>query len=217
MVSPARKPDLIIFDWDDTLVDSYAAIHHAINAARAAYQLPVWSLAETRENCRIALREIFPVWFGAEWEAAQEVFYRAFAAEHIRLLKKKAGADALLMLLQQKRITLSVNSNKKAQYLRNEIEHLNWTDYFRVIIGAGDVERGKPAPDGVLRICAECGVQPMKNVWFVGDNAVDDATARACGILPIIVREETDEMLGEVVFPNLDALAKYCSGLGKES
>lgn len=214
---PDTKPELIIFDWDDTLVDSYAAIHHAINAARGAFQLPTWSLQETRENCRIALREIFPVWFGAEWLKAQDIFYAAFAAEHIALLRDKPGAAELLGILKQQNILLGVNSNKKAQYLREEIEHLSWTDYFRVIIGAGDVERGKPAPDGVLRICAECDVSAGKNVWFIGDNAVDDATARACGVLSVIVGEETGAMLGEVVVPSLSTLTKYCNRLGKES
>lgn len=214
---PVATPALIIFDWDDTLVDSYAAIHHAINAARAAFHLPTWTLAETRENCRIALREIFPVWFGDAWPRAQDIFYEAFAAEHIALLREKDGARELLQQLRQHNIPLAVNSNKKAQYLREEIEHLGWRDYFQVIIGAGDVARGKPAPDGALRICAECHVPPTKNVWFVGDNGVDEATAQACGILSVIVGEEAAGMLGEVVVPHLNALAKYCNQLGKES
>jgi phosphoglycolate phosphatase len=206
---PAALPDLIIFDWDDTLVDSYAAIHAAINAARAAFGLPTWTLLETRENCRIALKEIFPQWFGAEWEKAQDIFYTTFAEHHIAMLNPKAGALELLQVLAVRKIPLAVNSNKKNEYLREEIDHLHWGEFFSAVVGAGDAVKGKPAPDGVIAIRNICRIGAEKDVWFVGDNSVDSETARAGGALPIIIDQNYQILHGEVVFGSLAALLQY--------
>lgn len=181
-------PELIIFDWDDTLVDNYAAIHAAINAARAAFGQPAWTLAEARQNCRVALKEIFPVWFGAEWPKAQEIFYATFATVHIAHLQPKLFAAELLTALVERRITLAVNSNKKSSYLRAEIKHLGWENYFAAIVGAGDVEKGKPAPDGINKIRQITGVTSSQ-IWFVGDNQVDYDTGLAAGCHVVILGE----------------------------
>lgn len=201
------KPDLVIFDWDDTLVDNYAAIHAAINAARAAFGQPEWSLAETRSQCRLALREIFPVWFGAEWEKAQEIFYKTFAERHIELLKIKTGSDDLLAALQARKVKLAVNSNKNARYLRAEINHLKWDHYFGKVVGAGDVPHGKPAPDGVNAIRNHFGTTPEQTCWYVGDNDTDAATAAAGGCF--FVQFGVPEDAGAARFSNAVSLMNF--------
>ena len=206
---PAALPPLVIFDWDDTLVDTYPAIHAAINAARAAFGLPAWSLAEARVNCRLALKESFPQWFGAEWERAGRIFYDTFAKEHLRLFTAKRGAVDLLRFLRAKAIPLAVNSNKKSLYLRKEISFLEWDGYFHAVVGADDVSKGKPDPAGVNRIKAECGIGAAEKAWYIGDNAVDCATARAGECLPVILAVSADEMHGEVVFKDISDFLQY--------
>lgn len=183
------RPELIIFDWDDTLVDNYAAIHAAINAARAAFGQPAWTLAEARQNCRIALKEIFPVWFGAEWPEAQKIFYATFAAEHIAHLQPKPYAGELLAVLKERRIPLAINSNKQSGYLRAEIKHLGWDSFFTAVIGAGDAEKGKPAPDGINKIRQVTGISSPQ-VWFIGDNQVDCDTALSGGCHTVIIGDQ---------------------------
>lgn len=207
------SPKLIIFDWDDTLVDNYAAIHAAINAARTAFGQPAWSLVEARQNCRIALKEIFPVWFGAEWPKAQEIFYATFAAEHIEHLQPKPFATELLARLRLMDIPLAVNSNKQSGYLREEIKHLGWGASFSAIVGAGDVERGKPSPEGIDKIRQITGVTSPQ-VWFIGDNQIDCETAQAGGCMAIIIGEEDILSAAKIVqLPSLcvlhDRLLQY--------
>lgn len=177
----------MIFDWDDTLVDSYAAIHAAINAARAAFGMEAWSLEEARHNCRRALTETFPEWFGADWHRARDVFYATFADNHLSLLKAMPGAEDLLDVLCQKKIPLAVCSNKNAAYLRQEISFLGWDRYFGAVAGAGDAPRGKPAPDGIYLICKQLGLKDDSVSWYVGDNDIDIQTAEAGSCLPIIL------------------------------
>lgn len=200
------RPELVIFDWDDTLVDNYAAIHASINAARAAFGQPAWTLAEARQNCRIALREIFPVWFGAEWPKAQEIFYATFAAEHIAHLRPKPFAAELLTALTARHIPLAINSNKQSGYLQTEIAHLGWSHSFAAVIGAGDVEKGKPAPEGINKIRQITGIASSQ-IWFVGDNQVDCDTARAGGCHAVIIGEQDVSCLSGIVrLPSLQTM-----------
>ena len=50
---------------------------------------------------------------------------------------------------------------------------------FDPLIGAEDVERGKPAPDGLIKIAALTGAG---QIWYVGDTVDDARSARAAGV-----------------------------------
>src|SRR3546814_1879837 len=66
----------ILFDWDNTLVDSWAVIHHAMTATFEALGERPWPLEETRRNVRQAARDAFPALFGARADHATAVLYR---------------------------------------------------------------------------------------------------------------------------------------------
>ncbi|MFB3777312.1 MAG: HAD-IA family hydrolase [Bryobacteraceae bacterium] len=50
---------------------------------------------------------------------------------------------------------------------------------FDPLIGAEDVVRGKPAPDGLAKIAALTGAD---RIWYVGDTVDDARSARAAGV-----------------------------------
>jgi phosphoglycolate phosphatase len=54
-------------------------------------------------------------------------------------------------------IVMGVVSNKKAQFLRQEIEGFGWGGYFKAVVGAGDAPRDKPAADPLIKIANDCG------------------------------------------------------------
>jgi len=63
------RPRAILFDWDNTLVDSWSTIHEALNFLMAAMDKPLWTIEETAAApVRLALEQsgIDPgetVWF----------------------------------------------------------------------------------------------------------------------------------------------------------
>src|SRR5216684_1044345 len=71
-IGALRRPRAILFDWDNTLVDSWATIHEALNFLMRAMGKPEWSLAQTRERVRLSLRDAFPLHFGERWEEARD-------------------------------------------------------------------------------------------------------------------------------------------------
>ena len=117
----ARRPQAILFDWDNTLVDSWATIHDALNFLMQAMDKPEWSMAETRERVRLSLRESFPVHFGERWEEAREIYLDRFRAIHLDRLTALPGREAMLRSLVKTGIYLGVVSNKTGPLLRREV------------------------------------------------------------------------------------------------
>ena len=46
------RPAAIVWDWDNTLVDGWAAIAAGLNAAFAAFGLPGWTVEEVKADMR---------------------------------------------------------------------------------------------------------------------------------------------------------------------
>jgi len=187
-------PRALLFDWDNTLVDTWTVIHHAINRTFAEMGHPQWTLEETRARVRASARDSFPLLFGARAEEATELFYRIFEADHLAKLRAHAGATEMLEgLAGRGDIYLAVVSNKRGPILRREAAHLGWDRFFVRLVGANDATRDKPAAEAVEMALAGSGLAPGPDVWFVGDTDIDMACAVNTGCQPVLLRETPPE------------------------
>ena len=185
------RPRALLFDWDNTLVDTWGAIHHALTVTFEAMGQQPWTLDETRHRVRRSAREAFPVLFGARAEEATGIFYRAFESDHLETLEAHEGAEALLRgLAEAGGYYLAVVSNKRGDLLRREAARLGWDRYFERLVGASDAARDKPAVDAVEMALADSGLAPGPEVWFVGDTDIDMVCATNAGCLPVLLRNE---------------------------
>lgn len=185
-----RLPRAVLFDWDNTLVDSWPVIHEAMNATLAAMGHRVWALEETRTRVRRSMREAFPEMFGERWKEARAVFYGRFEAIHLERLIACDGAEALLEALSQRGVFLGVVSNKMGANLRLEVGHLGWDGYFSGLVGANDAARDKPAVEPVDLALSAGPHRRGPDVWFVGDTAIDIECARNAGCTAVLIRSE---------------------------
>lgn len=193
MISAPPAPRAIVFDWDNTLVDTWPTIHEALTITLAAMGHRPWSLEQTRARVRNSLRDSFPALFGERWREARDVFYDAFERVHIAALKPSAGAGDLLQALRDAGIYVAVVSNKTGHYLRREVEHLGWHRLIASIVGAGDAERDKPAPEALTLALRDAPSAAGPEVWFVGDSGIDMEIAHRTGCVPVLVnRSDTD-------------------------
>jgi phosphoglycolate phosphatase len=184
-----RPPRAILFDWDNTLVDTWATIHEALNFLMRAMEKPQWSLAETMERTRLSLRDAFPPLFGARWEEAREVYLGRFREIHLDRLRPLPGREAMLRALAEEGMFLGVVSNKTGELLRREVAQLGWSDFFGSIVGAGDAPADKPAAEPVHLALSSSGVPAGADVWFVGDTAIDMECARNSGCIAVLLGE----------------------------
>ena len=185
--SALKPPRAVLFDWDNTLVDSWATIHEALNFLMRAMDQPEWSLADTKEKVRLSLREAFPLHFGERWEEARDIYLDHFRAIHLDRLAPLPGREAMLRRLAGEGIYLGVVSNKTGELLRREVARLGWSGFFGSIVGAGDAPADKPACEPVHLALAPSGVAAGDEVWFVGDTAVDMECAEKAGCIGILL------------------------------
>ena len=185
--SVMRAPQAILFDWDNTLVDSWATIHEALNFLMRAMEKPEWSLTETRERVRLSLRDAFPLYFGERWEEARRIYLDKFREIHLDRLSPLPGREAMLRALAEEGTFLGVVSNKTGELLRREVARLGWSDFFGSIVGAGDAAADKPASDPVHLALSTSGVPAGEEVWFVGDTAIDMECALNSGCIAVLL------------------------------
>ncbi len=184
---PLRHPRAILFDWDNTLVDSWATIHEALNFLMRAMGKPEWSMAETRERVRLSLREAFPPIFGQRWEEAREIYLGRFREIHLDRLTPLPGREAMLRGLAEREVFLGLVSNKTGELLRREVAQLGWSGFFGSIVGAGDAPVDKPAREPVHLALSPSGVPAGEEVWFVGDTAIDMECALNSGCIAVLL------------------------------
>jgi HAD superfamily hydrolase (TIGR01509 family) len=80
------------------------------------------------------------------------------------------------------RVPLAVFTGATRRAAEILLEAAGLAGYFKEIVGGDQVERSKPAPDGILRACHRIGVAPA-DAAYIGDSRVDVAAALACEAL----------------------------------
>lgn len=189
MTAELPPPRAVLFDWDNTLADNWAAIHGAMNATLTAMGQPTWTMAQSRNQIKASLRDSFPLLFGDRWREAIGIYRDAFERAHLTALREMPAAGAMLADLRNRGLYLAVVSNKAGRYLRVEAAHLGWTPYFGRLIGAQDAETDKPTVAPVEMALAGSGLERGADVWFVGDADIDMACAVNAGCTPVLLRD----------------------------
>jgi phosphoglycolate phosphatase len=180
-----QNPTAILFDWDNTLVDNWKCIFYAINDTLLAFDLEPWTEEVAITNIQHSGREAFPRLFGDRAKEAQKFFYKLIEDDTLQGLTAMPDAQSLLEILTKKGMPMAVVSNKSSLFLRKEVNHLGWLDYFGALVGAGDASQDKPAADPILLALQLLNVPVSDQVWMVGDAPVDWDCAIAAGCQPI--------------------------------
>ncbi|MBS0219784.1 MAG: HAD family hydrolase [Proteobacteria bacterium] len=195
----SKPPRAILFDWDNTLVNTWPTIIECYHDTFTALGLPPWTAREVQERAHGSLRDLFPTLFGERASEAERIFYRTFHRIHLERLEPLPGAEALLARASSSGCYLAVVSNKVGVNLRAELVHLGWGRWISKAVGAKDAKRDKPAPDPIFLALDGTGIAPDEQVWMVGDTPADLECAHAAGCLPVYFGslEQVSERLKE--------------------
>lgn len=192
-------PRAVLYDWDNTLVDTWGTIIAALNHTLVRFGQDAWSAAEARRRVKRSLRDSFPELFGDRWTDARGEFYAYFERHHLEHLNPLPGAEALVRALHARGVYQAVVSNKTGRYLRAEAEALGWTGYFGRLVGSQDAAFDKPHGAVITMALEPAGLSPGGDVWFIGDADIDMECAHAAGLHPVLVGDAEGE--GLVRFP----------------
>jgi phosphoglycolate phosphatase len=172
----------VIFDFDGTLADSYAAIACSVNHVRAGHKLPPLSVDEVKRHVgrgpEYLLTHTVPGGNLADDLAAYRAHHPSVMLTMTHLLP---GVAELLPALHRLGKKIGLCSNKPRLFSEELLQHLGLADCFDAVLGVEDVPHPKPAPDMLLRAIERLGT-PKERVLYVGDMIVDIQTARAAGV-----------------------------------
>ncbi len=186
-------PKAILFDWDNTLVNTWPTIHASLNHTLRTMGHPEWSLEEVKASVKRSMRDSFPELFGDAWEKAANEYQSHYRSVHLENLEALPDAESMLQWLKQQDRFVGVVSNKKGNNLRDEVEHIGWGKYFDVIIGAQDAEHDKPHPAPVNHALEHASLPANQDVWFIGDTTIDLECAQNAGVTGVLYGDVATE------------------------
>jgi len=182
----ARKNHLlqaVLFDWDGTLVDSYAADSAAYLAMFREMGV-AWGLAELGAHYS-------PNWYDvyraaklpkARWPAADRAWRMHYAKHSPSLI---AGAREVLQAVRREHQLGLVTSGDRERVLR-QLREFRLTRIFRARVCGGDTRHKKPHPAPLRKALRHLQLPPSVCI-YVGDSAEDLQMARSAGVRAIAV------------------------------
>lgn len=180
-------PTAVLFDWDNTLVDTWKMIFYAMNQTLIAFNLEAWNEEFAISHIQYSGREVFPKIFKENSLEAQKIFYQTIENNDLKGLIPMKEAEELLKVLTEKKIPLGIVSNKRSDLLHKEVSHLKWNGYFNIIVGAGDAPYDKPSPEPILFALSHLKIPASSKVWMIGDAPVDWDCATSAGCQAIAI------------------------------
>lgn len=178
-----KRFDLLIFDWDGTLMDSAGHIAACIQAACADMNLPIPSREEASHVIGLGLREalehLFPALPPEQHPALADHYRRHFLGQdhEIPLFN---GARELIEELHAAGFQLAVATGKARRGLDRAFGHTGLEPYFHASRTA-DETFSKPHPAMVEELLEELMVEKDRAL-MIGDTSHDLEMARNAGI-----------------------------------
>ena len=173
--------DGVIYDLDGTLVDSKADLADSVNAMLERLSLPPRDPAVIQgfigEGAERLIRRSLGPAHEHRYPEAAPVWRDEYGR---RLLAKTRLYPGIAEVLRAPPAQRAVITNKPGGFARQILRGLGVADAFQAVVGGDEAPR-KPAPDGLLAVCAQLDVAPDRAL-LVGDSAVDLATGRAAGV-----------------------------------
>jgi len=179
----AERYELIVFDWDGTLMDSAAAIVAAILAASRDLNMPEPSEERARHVIGLgladALRYAVPELAVADYPRMAERYRHHYLAKD-RELTLFPGAYEMIAELSEAGCMLAVATGKSSLGLQRALEHSRLGNFFHATRCA-DQCFSKPHPAMLEEIMDELGVARDRTL-MVGDTTHDLQMARNAGV-----------------------------------
>lgn len=179
----AKRYDLVVFDWDGTVMDSTGVIAGSIQAACRDLGLAEPSDAVARHVIGLgldeALRQAVPEVPESQRGNLVERYRHHYLAQDEAILLYE-GASQTIAELHAAGYWLAVATGKSRRGLERAMQASGMEPYFHATRTA-DQTFSKPNPAMLLEIMGELGV-PAQRVLMVGDTTHDLQMARNAGV-----------------------------------
>ena len=211
--------DLIVFDWDGTLMDSEAKIVRCVQAAAADTGIADPGPAAIRRIIGLGLNEAIATLFPQEPPAGRaqliERYRMHFLERDNTAMPLFPGVIDGLTGLAERGYLLAVATGKSRRGLDRVLDETGTRALFAATRCA-DEAFSKPHPQMLDDILGATGTQPVRSL-MVGDTVYDMQMARNAGVAGLGVSygvHARDELLANGARACVDSFADVCAWLG---
>ena len=175
---------LLIFDFDGTLIDSVPDLADATNAMLATLGKETYPISTIRnwvgngsrmlvERALVGKIEVLEGELTkAEADHAEQVFFAIY--NNISGSKTVAypDVDSGLKKLKSAGFTLALVTNKPIRFVPKILQSFGWQDLFSEVLGGDSLAQKKPDPTPLLHVCEALNVASTQAV-MIGDSRND--------------------------------------------
>lgn len=184
---------LLIFDFDGTLIDSVPDLADATNSmlsqlGKATYSLETikqWVGNGSRllvERALVGKTEVLAGELTTEQaDHAEQLFFDAYSKISQSKTLAYPDVDKGLQQLKSAGFTLALVTNKPIRFVPKILESLGWTPLFDVVLGGDSLPVKKPDPAPLLHVCETLNFQPAQ-AFMIGDSVNDILAGQNAGI-----------------------------------
>ena len=184
---------LLIFDFDGTLIDSVPDLADATNTmlsqlGKATYSLETikqWVGNGSRllvERALVGKTEVLAGELTTEQaDHAEQLFFDAYSNISQSKTLAYPDVDKGLQQLKAAGFTLALVTNKPIRFVPKILESLGWTPLFDVVLGGDSLPVKKPDPAPLLHVCETLNFQPAQG-FMIGDSVNDILAGQNAGI-----------------------------------
>ncbi|WGJ61804.1 HAD family hydrolase [Wolbachia endosymbiont of Frankliniella intonsa] len=197
----------VVFDWDNTLVDTQDnisnAIKHTLDLMGSGSKVVDRNSHESRKSYMVNL-------FGDQWKKANQIYQKYLDNALLQNITLNEGVEKMLQTLKSHNIYLAIVSNKKNTNLRQEVAYFKLDSYFERIVGSCDTAEDKPSATPLLFALEESTLPVnIENVFFVGDSITDILCAQNANCLPIVYGQSIRGYEDLLYFQHFNKLTEF--------
>ncbi len=213
----------IIFDLDETLIDSLEVYTEAFNQGISAFKLKpvnkqeIASLLDQGKRLNEILSTLFPECFAEEdpQRICQEKIRQWYLEKGTLKVELKPGVKSILHSIKSMGFKVGIVTGRMTPTENKwaELKRLGIYDLIDSMVTAAEAAP-KPAPDGLIKCIRELGLSPGECI-FIGDSRIDVLAGKNAGLKTIAVhsgissKDSLSELKPDCILPDLDTILFY--------
>ncbi|WP_076409563.1 HAD-IA family hydrolase [Shewanella sp. UCD-KL12] len=179
-----KQYELVIFDWDGTLMDSVGKIVTCLQSAAVSLELAVPTEQAIRDIIGLSIDEALAVLHPESDHSVHAKMKEGYRIQYLELNNTPSplfhGVEDLLIELQQLGIKLAVATGKGRSGLDRVLTSTELDRHFSASRSA-DEASSKPSPEMILQLLNELEVEASKAL-MIGDSIHDLNMANNAGV-----------------------------------
>lgn len=177
----SSRYELVIFDWDGTLMNSVERIVASVQYAASSCGLPVLSFGTSKQiiglSLERAIAQLYPQIESSLVDAMAQAYTQHFLQDCDVAMQPYEGAMLLLDKLREQGVKRAVATGKSRRGLDAVLAQTGWVEYFNCTRTPVE-SASKPNPLMLEQILAELNVD-VSRALMVGDTTFDMEMAQA--------------------------------------